>query len=125
MHVHEDEEYANDELLCILKGLDLICEDCHAFYHIGRTMSVLNDEQLNKLRDHFMKVNNCSEKDFNNYLKSVLRKYQDDNFEFVKKLMTKNKNKGKTSTYNGTILNKVVLFRVEGDIPFKRILLSN
>lgn len=74
LHVHEIEEYAKDELLCMLKGLDLICEKCHAFHHIGRTFSILNKEQISELKLHFIKVNNCSEDDFNKYLKAFLSK---------------------------------------------------
>jgi RNase P subunit RPR2 len=117
LHVHEIEEYAEEELLCILKGLDLICEKCHAFHHIGRTFSVLNKEQINNLKLHFIKVNNCSEDDFKEYYKAFSSKNREAAFKTMKERIAKYK---ETSiTKEKSILDDIVLYRVEGIIPFK------
>ena len=117
IHVHEIEEYAEDELLCILKGLDLICENCHAFHHIGRTFSVLNKEQINKLKLHFIKVNNCSEDDFKEYYKAFVSKNRETALKAMKERIETNKEI--SITKEKSILDDIVLYRIEGNIPFK------
>ncbi|MGG2056321.1 hypothetical protein ABFY48_18405 [Lysinibacillus pakistanensis] len=111
LHVHEVEEYGEDELLCILKDLDLICINCHSWQHIGRTFSRLNNEQLNKLKLHFMNVNNCSEDDYKKYLREFKFRKREAALKAIKdgvKMLGKN-----------TVLDNLVLYRIEGDIPFK------
>lgn len=109
LHVHEIEEYVEDELLCILKGLDLTCEKCHAFHHIGRTFSVLNKEQINNLILHFIRVNNCSVDDFKDYYKAFISKHRKAALKAMEERITKEK----------SILEDIVLYRIEGNIPFK------
>lgn len=111
LHVHEVEEYGEGELLCILKNLDLICINCHSWQHIGRTFSRLNNEQLNKLKLHFMKVNNCSEDDYKVYLREFKFRKREAALKAIKdevKMLGKN-----------TVLDNLVLYRIDGDIPFK------
>lgn len=117
LHVHEIEEYAKDELLCLLKGLDLICEKCHSFHHIGRTFSILNKKQISELKLHFIKVNNCSEDDFNEYFKAFLSKNREASLEAKKERIAKDKET--TLTKEKSILDDTVLYRIEGNIPFK------
>ncbi|WP_427071282.1 HNH endonuclease [Lysinibacillus fusiformis] len=111
LHVHEVEEYGEDELLCILKDLDLICINCHSMKHIGRTFSRLNNEQLNKLKLHFISVNNCSEDDYKEYLREFKFRKREAALEAIEdevKMLEKN-----------TVLDNLVLYRIEGNIPFK------
>ena len=117
LHIHEIEEYAEDELLCILKGLDLICEKCHAFHHIGRTFSVLNTEQINNLISHFIKVNNCSEDDFKGYYKAFVSKNREAVLKEGGERIVKNKETAIIK--EKSILDDIVLYRIEGNIPFK------
>ncbi|PDY82764.1 hypothetical protein [Bacillus cereus] len=59
IHVHEMEEYDFENYVCHLKGLELICKNCHAFHHYQRTLHYSSKERLEELNDHFMKVNGC------------------------------------------------------------------
>ncbi|MFB5269308.1 hypothetical protein ACE41H_21335 [Paenibacillus enshidis] len=109
LNVHEIEEHINDEIrLCVLKGLDLLCWDCHAFQHIGRTLGVLSEEQINKLILHFMKVNNCSKSDYKEYYRSIMQK----NAEMVMERISKIR-KGSVA------IEKSVFYRIDAEIPYK------
>ncbi|TYS60710.1 hypothetical protein FZD47_21110 [Bacillus infantis] len=113
LHVHEIEEYSQDELLCILQGLDLICANCHSFYHFGRSVTHFNKTQMDNIKKHFMKVNNCSEIDFKDYYSQIAR----EKMKLSLKLKAEN---FKDKKFRGnSILIDTVLFRIEGDIPFK------
>jgi 5-methylcytosine-specific restriction endonuclease McrA len=110
LHVHEIEEYSTDELLCILKGLDLICIDCHSFYHLGRTITILNRKGIEKLKAHFLKVNKCTEDDFKAYYKMILNKKMNESINYIKKV---------TNNFSESKIDNTVLFRIDGDIPYK------
>lgn len=106
LHVHEIEEFGEKELLCNLQGLNLICADCHSLHHYGRSMTVFKKEDIEKMKQHFMKVNNCSEDDYRNFYLNVKKKYLDDamNGEFIDV---------------ESELDSTVLYRIDGDIPYK------
>jgi hypothetical protein len=40
LHLHEIEEFDFENKVCHLKEIELICNKCHAFQHIGRTKGV-------------------------------------------------------------------------------------
>ncbi|MFC0417729.1 hypothetical protein ACFFHH_20175 [Cytobacillus solani] len=114
LQVHEIEEYSQDELLVFLKDLKLVCYKCHSFQHFGRTSSVVNREEMNELIQHFMKVNNCTLEDYKAFGRYVSKKkFEDFNKKIIEKRLNGNKD---NCNYK---LDKTVLFRIEGDIPFK------
>ncbi|MBR9655000.1 MULTISPECIES: hypothetical protein [Bacillus] len=98
LHVHEVEEYDFENLVCHLKGLQLICATCHSFHHFQRTIRVLNKEQLIHLENHFMRVNNCE--------KGILHKCVLKKQEQLKNL----------NTY--LLKHTTVTFTVNKDVPF-------
>ncbi|WP_391203257.1 hypothetical protein [Psychrobacillus sp. L4] len=111
LHAHEVEEYATDELLCILKDIDLLCIKCHSWQHLGRTFSRLNNEQLNDLKVHFMLVNNCSEEEYKEYFKEFKIKKREATLKEIE-------DEAKVVALNMK-LDNLVLYRVEGEIPYK------
>lgn len=68
VNCHEKWEY-NDKLKKqILVGLICLCDDCHNIKHWGRTIHALHEgtltqKYIDKLRQHFCKVNKCTEAD--------------------------------------------------------------
>ena len=54
--------------MCVLKGLELLCADCHNWQHIGRSFSVLGKEQREKMIEHFCRVNECEVNDYRKYM---------------------------------------------------------
>ncbi|MED4403724.1 hypothetical protein [Metabacillus fastidiosus] len=109
LHVHEIEEYDTENLICNLKGLDLICINCHSFHHFGRTVSVTTKEQMEKLKEHFKKVNNCTEDDFIEHYRYV----RDQKMKIFNDMLNN------TKSYNQSRNNNTVKFRITGQIPFK------
>jgi hypothetical protein len=112
LHVHEIEEYTDittGELICTLKGLDLICEKCHSFHHWGRTLGVLSKEQQNDLIKHFIFVNQCTFEEFQEHLKTVGKEKKETFIKFLKE------------TKNLPELRKVrtVRFIIDSEIPYK------
>ncbi|MED3882826.1 hypothetical protein [Priestia megaterium] len=112
LHVHEIEEYGQEELVCTLKGLNLICKRCHAFHHIGLTFTKSSRESLEELIQHFMKVNNCTEKDYKNYMATIRKERPPLVIPSIEERM-KNRDKSKT-----------VKFFIDGDIPYKDEVIS-
>ncbi|CAM4362345.1 hypothetical protein BAMA_16275 [Bacillus manliponensis] len=64
LHVHEVEEYDLDNLVCHLKKLELLCVNCHNIHHFKRAKAVFTQEQMVRLIEHFLDVNNCEFEDF-------------------------------------------------------------
>lgn len=106
LDMHEIEKYDEENLICVLEGIDLICRRCHAFHHMGFTFSRTTPEQFDELVKHFMNVNSCTEEDFKHYFKHV----RDEKFQKMPSLaeMTRIREDKKT-----------VRYCVVGDIPFK------
>ncbi|MED4532925.1 hypothetical protein ABET51_17155 [Metabacillus fastidiosus] len=67
LHVHEIERHDFDNGVCELLDLNLICQKCHSFHHMGRTEKVSTKEQMKELIEHFMKVNECDYYDYKDY----------------------------------------------------------
>ena len=111
LHVHEVEEYGESELICTLKGLNLICVKCHAFHHLGRTFGALNKDQIEDLMNHFTAVNNCTEQDFKEYYRFV-RDQKRQNEPSILELLE--------------IFNEedTVKFFIDGNIPYKEDVIS-
>jgi 5-methylcytosine-specific restriction endonuclease McrA len=111
LHVHEIEEYSQNsgnKQVCILKGLKLICEKCHAFHHWGRTVSVLSKEKINDLIDHFLNVNQCTKEDFLNHYKEVKEGKRKEFLDFLKQ-----------PKKAPDMRNLVIKFKIDGEIPYK------
>jgi len=111
LHVHEVEEYGESELICTLKGLNLICVKCHAFHHLGRTFGTLNKDQVEDLMNHFTAVNNCTEQDFKEYYRFV-RDQKRRNAPSILELL---------ETFNE---EDTVKFFIDGNIPYKEDVIS-
>ncbi|MED3934392.1 hypothetical protein ABEY43_26705 [Priestia megaterium] len=111
LEMHEIEHYDENNLICTLEGIDLICKRCHAFHHLGFTFSRTTEEQFNELIQHFIKVNNCTEEDFRNHFKAV----RDKKFQGIPSLAEMKKIREDT---------RVVRYGVTGDIPYKDEVIS-
>ena len=108
LHVHEIEEYNNGDFTVILKELSLICIDCHSLQHIGRSLAVFNKMQQERMKQHFINVNNCDEEDFKDYYRYVMERKMIENLNVV------NLNDA-----------KMIKFTVDGEIPYKADVISH
>ncbi|MCZ2259849.1 HNH endonuclease [Sporosarcina sp. G11-34] len=103
VHVHEIEEFDFENVVIILKGLDLICQKCHQFHHIVRMYKVNTKEQIDDLILHFQQVNECDYIDYRGY-----------KLEREVHSMIKHKDK-QQKLEEGQIMR----YKIAGDIPFK------
>ncbi|MBZ5751345.1 hypothetical protein [Metabacillus rhizolycopersici] len=111
LHVHEIEEYSDihdDELICTLKGLNLICVKCHSFHHWGRTVSVLSKDQIDGLIEHFMMVNQCTKDDFMEHYREVREDKGNQILEYLQQFKKV-----------PDIKTRIVKFKIDGEIPYK------
>lgn len=105
LHVHEIEEYGNKAFLITLKGLSLKCKDCHSLQHIGRSLSVMDEVGKEKMKQHFMKVNDCTANDFDKYLSDVKQFKAKEHLKYQKMVIDPD--------YDP------FMYRIEGEIPYK------
>jgi len=70
MNLHEIWEYNDVNRVQKLKGFILLCGMCHHVKHIGLAGILANEGKLdyNEVVKHFCKVNNCSERDFEQHV---------------------------------------------------------
>lgn len=71
LYLHEIEHYDFEKIVVKLVGLNLICEDCHAFQHFGLTQRYASKEKMSNLINHFMALNECTLEDFNRYKRNL------------------------------------------------------
>ena len=79
LHAHEVWEYDEDEYLLILREIQALCKSCHDLKHLHHAALRINDRKIRafvmkKLKKHFMKVNDCTEKDFERHYRNQLAK---------------------------------------------------
>ncbi|WP_394217672.1 hypothetical protein [Halobacillus trueperi] len=79
LHAHEVWEYDEDKFLLILKEIQPLCRSCHDLkhlHHVGHRMKdrKFSDFVMRRLKEHFMKVNECSENDFTRHYRNQLAK---------------------------------------------------
>lgn len=115
LHVHEVESYDLEKGICDLKGLELICNKCHSFHHIGRMYGVLNSVQTEDLISHFTKVNKIEKEDYYEYLRLLKLKWRNNVQEKFDKMMS-NKEK--------YFAPEKVKFKISCDIPYKDEVIS-
>jgi hypothetical protein len=66
MNLHEIWKYDDERHVQRLEGFILLCTVCHHVKHIGLAGILASEGKLdyNEVMEHFCKVNNCSEKEF-------------------------------------------------------------
>ncbi|MDR0143290.1 hypothetical protein V7728_16210 [Bacillus sp. JHAA] len=111
LHLHEIEDYDFENIVVTLSGLNLICANCHAFHHFGFTQLYSSKEKMERLIEHFAKVNECEINDFKDYRRSLL-------FRLQPEAETK-KTKTNLSFQDIKAGNYTVRYAIIGDIPFK------
>ena len=79
LHAHEVWEYDEDAYLLILREIQALCKSCHDLKHLHHAALRINDRKIRafvmkKLKKHFMKVNDCTEKDFERHYRNQLAK---------------------------------------------------
>lgn len=75
MNLHEIWNYDDVKHVQKIEGFVLLCEMCHHIKHIGLA-GILADEgklDYNKVIKHFCKVNDCSEKEFEEYVDNAFK----------------------------------------------------
>ncbi|MFB9861006.1 hypothetical protein ACFPFV_11650 [Salinicoccus siamensis] len=77
----------------------------------------MDKDRISKLKSHFVKVNNCSEEDFEEYYKAVLSQKRKTSLETIKERVANYKETAITK--EKSILDDTVLYRIEGNIPYK------
>lgn len=107
LHVHEIERYDFENGICELEALNLICEKCHAFHHMGRTTATATEEYMEELIEHFLDVNDCEWLDYESYKLSVIAETSRDR-----------KNRKDLSPDS-------IKFSVTGDIPYKKEVIAH
>ncbi len=70
INLHEIWNYDDVKHIQKLEGFILLCQMCHHVKHIGLAGILANEGKLdyNEVIKHFCKVNNCSEKEFENHV---------------------------------------------------------
>ncbi|MFU2014784.1 hypothetical protein ACM6Q7_06855 [Peribacillus butanolivorans] len=107
LHVHEIERYDFENGVCELEALNLICEKCHAFHHMGRTKLTTTKEQMDDLIRHFMDLNECDRIDYDSYKL------------YASTQQLKNQKNRKE------ILTDKIKFKVTGEIPYKKEVIAH
>ena len=69
VHAHEVWTYDDKKHSQVLKDIVCLCADCHNIKHWGRVVALVHKRQLppdtlQKLTDHFLRVNKCTKEDF-------------------------------------------------------------
>jgi hypothetical protein len=69
-----------------LKGVEIICQNCHDIHHWGRTKALINagfvdTKRHNELKRHFRKVNRCTQREFDIHAKLALRIWREQSFK--------------------------------------------
>jgi hypothetical protein len=78
LEAHEIWEYEDVRLIQRLAGLIALCTLCHQVKHLGRTgiLAKPGKADVARLVRHFMDVNECSRKDFEDHLGQVLETWK-------------------------------------------------
>ncbi|RDY69007.1 hypothetical protein DXT76_17025 [Halobacillus trueperi] len=76
LHAHEVWEYDEKKFLLILNDIQSLCRSCHDLKHIHHVghRSKKNNFVMRNLKKHFIKVNECTEKDFRRHYRNQLAK---------------------------------------------------
>ena len=79
LHCHELWNYNDDTHVQSLKGYMAICEDCHHIKHFGhsKVMAERGDLNIERVIDHFMRVNNCTREVFDEYLSKEMETWEE------------------------------------------------
>jgi hypothetical protein len=79
LHCHEIWKYDDINHIQKLIGLIALCENCHQLKHLYHTSLKVREGKINldKLIDHFTKVNNCSIDDFREYEREVWTEFDE------------------------------------------------
>ncbi len=79
LNSHEIWEYDDKKHIQKLKGFIALCNDCHMIKHIGfagiQALKGLLD--IDKLIEHFMKINKCDKKEFKRYKKEAFKQWKE------------------------------------------------
>ncbi|TVY10005.1 HNH endonuclease [Paenibacillus cremeus] len=76
---HEIWEYDETDLIQKLVGLIAICKPCHLIKHHGYANILAQKGELNldELVSHFMKVNNCTKKEYESHRKHAFKEWRE------------------------------------------------
>ncbi|MYL72412.1 hypothetical protein GLW00_16315 [Halobacillus litoralis] len=77
LHAHEVWQYDEEKYLLILNDIQPLCRSCHDLkhiHHVGHRTKAGNtsDFVMRNLKRHFIKVNDCTEKDFIRHYRNQL-----------------------------------------------------
>ena len=73
LSLHEIWQYDDERKIQRFVGFRLLCSFCHSIKHFGRSQTLAREGKLdlNKLIEHFCKVNNCSIEEFKKHYNEV------------------------------------------------------
>lgn len=79
LNCHEIWEYNDEKHIQKLIGFIALCDMCHHVKHLGFAQILASQGKLNfeDVIKHFMKVNGCSRKDFEEYSHQVFKKWEE------------------------------------------------
>ncbi|UOQ44933.1 hypothetical protein MUN89_02980 [Halobacillus salinarum] len=79
LQAHEVWDYDEEKFLLILQEIQALCKSCHDLKHIHHAARRTKDSKaralvMQKLKNHFMKVNACTEADFHRHYRNQVAK---------------------------------------------------
>lgn len=79
LNCHEIWNYNNETHIQKLEGFIALCDLCHHVKHIGRAEILEREGKLDmeEVIKHFMKVNNCDRKTFENHRKASFKEWEE------------------------------------------------
>lgn len=76
---HENWTYDRQFKIQTLKDLTSLCPKCHKIRHLALDNKNIENEYIdNELIEHFIKVNNCTVEDFQNYYSNVKKRIKEE-----------------------------------------------
>lgn len=77
LHCHEMWEYDNEKHTQSLRGCMALCGLCHAVKHLGLSEMRWDDGALDRLTAHFMRINRCDRKTFEDHRREAFRVFEE------------------------------------------------
>ncbi len=79
LQCHEVWEFDDENHILKLKGFMALCENCHLVKHFGMAGILASDGkiELKELIQHFMRVNNCDLKTFEEHKKEAFKRFEE------------------------------------------------
>ncbi|TGB00740.1 hypothetical protein [Halobacillus salinus] len=121
LHAHEVWEYDEEQFVLILEEIQSLCKLCHDLKHFHHAVLRIQDRRvrefvMRKLKKHFMKVNECTEKEFQRHYLNQLAKSDESPAERSLEDMLERKEEMQREAF---LLRQDWRFSVGDEVPYK------